>query len=66
MREVNTRLREKAMFGSDYPYITPERWLADFDSIPMRPEVLPLLFKENAMRVMGLTAEGGIGSGVGN
>lgn len=66
MREVNTRLREKAMFGSGYPYITPERWLADLDSILMRPDVLPLLFKENAMRVMGLTPESGIGSGVAN
>ena len=66
MREVNTRLREKAMFGSDYPYITPERWLADLDSIPMRPDVLPLLFKENAMRVMGLPSKSEIGSGVGS
>jgi predicted TIM-barrel fold metal-dependent hydrolase len=62
MLEVNTRLKEKAMFGSDYPYITPERWLADLDSIPMRPDVLPLLFRENAMRVMGLTPESGVGS----
>ena len=54
MREVNTRLRDKAMFGSDYPYITPERWLDDLEGIEIRPEVMPGLLKENAMRVLGL------------
>ena len=28
---ANTLLKHKVMFGSDYPWITPDRWLADFD-----------------------------------
>ena len=56
MREVNTRLSEKAMFGSDYPYITPERWLEDLSrSVDIRDSVMELLMKGNAMRVLGMS-----------
>ena len=27
---ANTLLQDQMLFGSDYPFITPERWLADF------------------------------------
>jgi predicted TIM-barrel fold metal-dependent hydrolase len=30
LREAAGRLNHKFLFGSDYPFITPERWLADF------------------------------------
>jgi predicted TIM-barrel fold metal-dependent hydrolase len=42
------------MFGTDYPFITPERWLADFDALPIKPEVRPLILKQNAIRLLGL------------
>lgn len=42
------------LFGSDWPMITPERWLADFDKIDIREEVRPLILKENAARLLGL------------
>jgi predicted TIM-barrel fold metal-dependent hydrolase len=51
---ANTRLREKVLFGSDFPWITPDRWLADFDTIGIRDEVKPLILKENAVRLFGL------------
>jgi predicted TIM-barrel fold metal-dependent hydrolase len=51
---ANTLLKEKMLFGSDYPLITPDRWLADFEKIPIRDEVRPLILKENAVRVLGL------------
>ena len=51
---ANTLLKEKVLFGSDYPLITPDRWLADFEKIPIRDEVRPLILKENAVRVLGL------------
>ena len=28
---ANTQLREKVLFGSDFPLLTPDRWLADFE-----------------------------------
>ena len=51
---ANTRLKEKVLFGSDYPWIKPDRWLADFETIGIRDEVKPLILKENAVRLFGL------------
>jgi uncharacterized protein len=51
---ANTLLRHKVLFGSDYPMITPDRWLADFEQIGIREDVRPLILKENALRLLGL------------
>jgi predicted TIM-barrel fold metal-dependent hydrolase len=40
--------------GSDWPMITPERWLADFEKIDIKPENRPLILEENAVRLLGL------------
>jgi Predicted metal-dependent hydrolase of the TIM-barrel fold len=53
---TNTRLRDKMLFGSDYPLITPDRWLSDFEKLPIRDEVRPLVLKENAARLLGLAS----------
>jgi len=52
---ANTLLKHKVLFGSDYPLITPDRWMADFEKIDIRPEVRPLILKENARRLLGLS-----------
>jgi len=54
VRYANTLLRERVLFGSDYPLIAPERWLADFAELDVKPEVRPLILKENAARLLGL------------
>ena len=54
MRYANTLLREKVMFGSDFPAITPDRWIKDFENLDIKPEVRPLIMKENAARLLGL------------
>jgi uncharacterized protein len=51
---ANTLLRDRVLFGSDYPLITPERWLKDFEEAGFRDEVKPLILKRNAMRLLGL------------
>jgi uncharacterized protein len=51
---ANTQLKHKVLFGSDYPLITPDRWLDDFEKIDIRDEVRPLILKENAARLLGL------------
>jgi hypothetical protein len=51
---ANTLLRTKVLFGSDYPMITPDKWLAAFDEAGFRDEVRPLILKENAIRLLGL------------
>jgi len=51
---ANTALRQKVLFGSDYPVITPDRWLADFAALPISDEVRPLILKYNAARLLQL------------
>jgi len=51
---TNTLLKNKMLFGSDYPLITPDRWLSDFEKLPIKDEVRPLVLKENAGRLLGL------------
>ncbi|MDP9433768.1 MAG: hypothetical protein M3P93_00615 [Actinomycetota bacterium] len=56
-------LKRKALSGSDFPLITPERWLADVRALDLKPEVLPLILKDNGARVLGLREGGGAGVG---
>jgi predicted TIM-barrel fold metal-dependent hydrolase len=51
---ANTLLKTKVLFGTDYPLITPDRWLADFEKAGFRDEVKPLILKENAVKLLGL------------
>jgi predicted TIM-barrel fold metal-dependent hydrolase len=51
---ANTQLKHKVLFGSDYPMLTPDRWLADFERLAIRDEVRPLILKENAVRLLQL------------
>jgi predicted TIM-barrel fold metal-dependent hydrolase len=54
VRAANSMLRHKVLFGSDFPVITPDRWLRDFDALEIKPEVRPLILKDNAVRMLGL------------
>jgi predicted TIM-barrel fold metal-dependent hydrolase len=54
IRYTNTQLRHKMLFGSDYPLITPDRWLSDFEQLPIKDDVRPLVLKENAIRLLEL------------
>jgi predicted TIM-barrel fold metal-dependent hydrolase len=51
---ANTLLKDKVLFGSDFPVITPDRWLADFAKLDIKPEVRPMILKDNAVRLFGL------------
>ena len=51
---ANTLLKDKILFGSDYPVMSPERWMAEFEKLNIRPEVRPLILKENAARLLKL------------
>ncbi|MER5708704.1 amidohydrolase family protein [Streptomyces sp. NPDC002122] len=54
VRAAGSFLRHKVLFGSDFPVVTPDRWLADFDALDIKPEVRPLILKENAARLLSL------------
>jgi hypothetical protein len=57
VRYANSLLQDKVLFGSDYPLITPQRWLRDFDALDIKPAVRPKILKDNAIRLLRL-AEG--------
>ncbi len=52
VRAAGRQLRTKVLFGTDFPFIQVDRWRRDFETLDMDPAMLPLLFKENAMRVL--------------
>jgi len=51
---ANTLLKDKILFGTDYPVMAPERWIADFEKLPIKPEVRPLIMKMNAAKLLKL------------
>ena len=52
---ANTLLKDRMLFGSDYPLITPERWMKDFGEAGFKPAVHEKILKTNAMRLLGLS-----------
>jgi uncharacterized protein len=51
---ANTLLKDRILFGSDYPLITPDQWLKDFQEAGFKPAVTPGILKENAKRLLRL------------
>ena len=47
-------LQDKVLFGSDYPVLKPERWLKDFETLEMKPEVRQKILLENARKLLKL------------
>ena len=56
VRSAGSVLRRKVLFGSDFPVLTPDRWIADFAALDLEDEVRPLILKKNASRVLGLAS----------
>jgi predicted TIM-barrel fold metal-dependent hydrolase len=55
VRQAGTILQDKMLFGSDYPALTPERWLGDFAALDIKDAARPKILKENAVRLLGLS-----------
>lgn len=51
---ANTLLQDRVLFGSDYPFLTPERWMADFEKAGFKPHVTEKILLSNAKRLLGL------------
>jgi predicted TIM-barrel fold metal-dependent hydrolase len=54
VRAAGGQLRNKVMFGSDYPLITPERWLADFAELGIAEAQHPAILKGTAASLLAL------------
>jgi predicted TIM-barrel fold metal-dependent hydrolase len=51
---AKTMVQDKVMFGSDYPVISPERWLTDFDTLDFDDTVRQKILVDNAKRLLKL------------
>lgn len=54
VKASNSLLQNKVLFGTDYPLITPQKWLGAFADLPLKDEVRPKILKGNAVRLLGL------------
>src|ERR1700728_2325742 len=54
VRAANSLLQDKVLFGTDFPLLTPDRWLRDFETLDFKPEVKAKILKSNAVKVLGL------------
>jgi predicted TIM-barrel fold metal-dependent hydrolase len=54
VRQAGSILQDKVLFGSDYPALTPDRWLDDFAQLEIRDAARQKILKDNAVRVLGL------------
>ncbi|WP_375203283.1 amidohydrolase family protein [Hyphococcus sp.] len=51
---ANTQLKHKMLFGSDFPLIKPDKWMAAAQNAGFREEVMPMIMKDNAAKLLGL------------
>ena len=54
VRYADTLLRDRVLFGSDWPMIAPELWLEEFEALAIKAENRPGILKGNAARLLGL------------
>jgi predicted TIM-barrel fold metal-dependent hydrolase len=52
VRYANTQLGDKFLFGSDFPLITPDKWIAAFDQAGFKPELREPILKGNATKLL--------------
>ena len=51
---ANSIIQDRVLFGSDWPAVTPERWLAEFAELPFKDEVRRKILLDNAKKLLGL------------
>ena len=54
VRAMGRQLRTKVLFGTDHPYLRIDRWRAEFAALELDAEVATLVYKQNALRVLGV------------
>jgi predicted TIM-barrel fold metal-dependent hydrolase len=49
---ANSILQDRVLFGSDYPFLTPERWMEDFEKAGFKPNVREKILFLNAKKLL--------------
>lgn len=52
---ARTLLKHKMLFGTDFPLLTAERWMRDFEQLGFDEDVKRLIYRENAVGLLGLS-----------
>jgi len=56
-REIGRRLNHQTLFGSDYPFISLDRWFEEFDALGLSEGAKRAILVENARRILQLPDE---------
>lgn len=51
---ISGPLRERTLFGSDFPFLTPDEWLEGFEKLALPDEVARRILHDNAAELLGL------------
>jgi uncharacterized protein len=54
VREIGKRLNAQTLFGSDYPFISLDRWFDEFDQLGLAEDAREAILVGNASRLLGL------------
>lgn len=54
VREMGSRLQDRTLFGSDYPFLKPARVIEELDGLQLKPEAKVKILRENAARLLRL------------
>jgi predicted TIM-barrel fold metal-dependent hydrolase len=54
VQHANSLLQDKVLFGSDFPLIRPDDWIAEFDKLGIKDSVRPKILRDNAVRLFKL------------
>jgi uncharacterized protein len=52
IRELRGRLSGQFLWGSDFPFFTPERCLSEFDALELPADVVRTVLHDNAARIL--------------
>jgi predicted TIM-barrel fold metal-dependent hydrolase len=55
IREMRGRLSGQFVWGSDFPFLTPERCLTELSGLGLPPDTLNTVLRDNAERILGLS-----------
>ncbi len=53
---IRGSLTDRVLFGTDFPFLTPDKWLADWETLGMPDDVTKRVLYENAAGVLNLDA----------
>ena len=58
VRYTNSLIQDRVLFGTDWPVIPIDRWLEEWEQLPIKPEVRSKVMLDNAVRLLGMESGG--------